>query len=586
MSYYSDNVIEEVLSHNDVVDVISSYVSLKKKGGTYFGLCPFHNERTPSFSVTPAKQMFYCFGCGAGGSVLTFLMKYENYSFPEAVERLAERAGIALPKEELSQAAKREVDLKAKILEMNKVAANYFYIQLRRSSGELARAYLSKRTLTEETIKKFGLGYASAYSNDLYQYLKQQGYEDALLKESGLISWHEGRGAGDKFWNRVMFPILDANHKVVGFGGRIMGEGEPKYLNSPETKVFEKSRTLYGLNFAKSTRRDYLLLCEGYLDVIALHQAGFDNAVASLGTAFTSGHANLLKRYTKEVYLSFDSDGAGVKAAIRAIPLLKEAGFLVKVITMTPYKDPDELIQALGNEAYQERINDAIGSFFFEISVLEKDYQLSDPESKTAFFNEIARKLLAFDEAIERENYMEAIAGKYRIGLAALRTLVEHMGRKGEFVRERVPLKSGRAEQKKKEDGQKLSQKMLLTWLIEDVSLFEEIKAYLGAEDFTEPIYQEVAKLLFAQHERGGVNPAKIISSFLDEEAQREAASLFHAKTPKEEEHRTKAWQETVYRVKENSILHRQKSLEPTDLVSLQKLVADKRQLEALRHRV
>ena len=242
----------------------------------------------------------------------------------------------------------------------------------------------------------FGLGYSNKYSDDLYQYLKKQGYEDELLKDSGLVTIDERRGGHDKFWNRAMFPIMDANNRVIGFGGRVMGEGEPKYLNSPETMIFDKSRNLYGLNFARSSRRPHILLCEGYMDVIALHQAGFDNAVASLGTSFTSGHANLLKRYTKEVYLTFDSDGAGVKAALRAIPILKEAGLTAKVINMRPYKDPDEFIKALGAEEYQKRIDEAENSFMFEVRMLERDYDLADPESKTKFFYAVARKMPEF----------------------------------------------------------------------------------------------------------------------------------------------------------------------------------------------
>ena len=366
MAYYSDELIEEVRSRNDVVDVISGYVRLQKKGSTYFGLCPFHNEKTPSFSVSPGKQMYYCFGCGAGGNVFTFMMQYENFTFQEAMQSLADRAGIELPKQEMSAAQREAADRRSKLLEINKAAAKYFYTLLRSPQGAHALRYFEERRLSKETMQHFGLGYSNKFSDDLYQYLKKQGYEDNLLKDSGLVSIDERRGGHDKFWNRAMFPIMDANNRVIGFGGRVMGEGEPKYLNSPETMIFDKSRNLYGLNFARTSRRPHILLCEGYMDVIALHQAGFDNAVASLGTSFTSGHANLLKRYTKEVYLTFDSDGAGVKAALRAIPILKEAGLTAKVINMRPYKDPDEFIKALGAEEYQKRIDEAENSFMFE----------------------------------------------------------------------------------------------------------------------------------------------------------------------------------------------------------------------------
>ncbi len=296
MPYFSDEIIEEVRSRSDIVDVISQYVRLARKGSTYFGLCPFHNEKTGSFSVSPNKQMYYCFGCGAGGNVFTFLMQYENFTFGEAMETLAERAGVELPKQEQSQAQRMEADRRARLLEIQKEAAKYFFMLLRSERGTQALSYFRKRGLSDETVRKFGLGYSDQYSDDLYRYLRQKGYEDEILKDSGLISFDERRGGHDKFWNRAMFPIMDVRGKVIGFGGRVMGEGEPKYLNSPETRIFDKSRNLYGLHLARSTKKQQLLLCEGYMDVIALHQAGFDNAVASLGTSLTNGHANLRRR--------------------------------------------------------------------------------------------------------------------------------------------------------------------------------------------------------------------------------------------------------------------------------------------------
>ncbi|MCD8218154.1 MAG: DNA primase [Clostridiales bacterium] len=584
MPFYSDELIEEVRSRNDIVDVISGYVRLQKKGSTWFGLCPFHNEKTPSFSVSPNKQMYYCFGCGAGGNVLTFLMQYENFTFQEAMQSLADRAGITLPKQEMSAAQKRESDRRSKILEINKVAAEYFYRLLRSPQGKHALEYFQKRKLTAATMQHFGLGYSNKYRDDLYQYLKKRGYPDELLKDSGLVRIDEARGGGDKFWNRAMFPIMDANNRVIGFGGRVMGEGEPKYLNSPETIVFDKSRNLYGLNFARSSRRQGILLCEGYMDVIALHQAGFDNAVASLGTALTSGHASLLKRYTKEVYLTFDSDGAGIRAALRAIPILKEAGITAKVINMKPYKDPDEFIKALGAEAYQERIDAAENSFLFEIRMLERDYDLSDPESKTAFFRKVSERLLEFSETLERENYIEAVTRRYQIGFEQLRSMVNHAGARGGIAAERKPLKSGVHENKKKEDGMKKSQRLLLTWLIEDPALFERLGDLIGPEDFTEEIYRQVAEIVYVQHAEGSVNPARIISMFPEEEQQREAAALFNARIESldKKQDREKALNETVRRVKQNSIAYRSRHLDPTDIAGLQKLVEDRKRLAKL----
>ena len=583
MAYYSDELIEEVRSRNDIVDVISGYVRLTKKGSTYFGLCPFHNEKTGSFSVSPNKQMYYCFGCGAGGNVFTFLMQYENFSFPEAMEALAERTGIELPKQEMSAQAKKEADKRQILLEINKAAGKYYYMLLRSEHGKQAYEYFKKRELSDATMQKFGLGYSDKYSDDLYRYLRKLGYDDAILKESGLVSIDEVRGGHDKFWNRAMFPIMDVHNKVIGFGGRVMGDGEPKYLNSPETKVFDKSRNLYALNFARQTKKPQMLLCEGYMDVIALHQAGFDNAVASLGTAFTSGHASLLKRYTKEVYLTFDSDGAGIKAALRAIPILKEVGLTAKVINMKPYKDPDEFIKALGAEEYQKRIDAAENSFMFEIRILEQKYDMKDPEGKTAFQTEVAKKLLDFTTELERNNYMEAVADKYHMSFEALRNLVNQLGTQGGLVKERTPLKSGLNEKKhKKEDGMKQSQKLLLTWLIEYDNLYDKIKDIITPEDFTEDIFRKVAELLYEQKKSGTVNPAQIISLFAEEEEQREVAELFHARIHEVDSaaERDKALKETILRVKDNSISYRSAHLEPTDMQGLQQLVADKRTLQ------
>lgn len=586
MPYYSDELVEEIRSGNDIVDVISGYVRLTKKGSTYFGLCPFHNEKTPSFSVSPNKQMYYCFGCGAGGNVITFLMEYENYTFPEALEVLANRIGIELPKQEMTAEQRKASDKRARLLEVNKEAAKYFYTLLRSERGTRAHEYFRNRGLSEETIKKFGLGYSDKYSDDLYRYLRSKGYEDELLKDSGLISIDEKRGGHDKFWNRAMFPIMDVRGKVIGFGGRVMGDGEPKYLNSPETMIFDKSRNLYGLNLARTTKKNQILLCEGYMDVIALHQAGFDNAVAALGTAFTVGHANLLRRYTKEVYLTFDSDGAGIRAAKRAIPILKEAGIAAKVINMQPYKDPDEFIKALGAEAYEERIKNAESSFMFEIRIMEEDYDLKDPEGKAAFYNEIAKQLLQFSEELEREVYIEAVAGKYGMGFENLRKLVNKLGTQPELARQVRQQQKGTMpkEKRKKEDGMKQSQKLLLTWLIEEPGLYQRIREYIHPEDFTEEIYRKAAEILFRQYEEEGKpNPAQIVSLFGEEE-QREIAALFNARIEEVEtkNDREKALKETILRIKQNSIDYRSKQMDPTDMAGFQKLIEDKRQLEKL----
>lgn len=581
--YYPEELIEEVRTRNDIVEVISGYVRLQKKGSNYFGLCPFHNEKSPSFSVSPGKQMYYCFGCGAGGNVITFLMEYENQTFPEAVRTLAQRAGIALPEADDSKEARQADSRRAKLLEINKEAAKYFYYQLRTERGSVGMEYLRKRELSDETMNHFGLGYASKYSNDLIQYLKSKGYSEDLIRDAGLCNVDEKHGMYDKFWNRVMFPIQDINHRVIGFGGRVMGDGKPKYLNSPETEIFDKSRNLYGLNFARTSRKGNVILCEGYMDVIAMHQAGFTQAVASLGTAFTSGQASLLRRYANEILLSYDSDGAGVNAALRAIGILKEAGMTGRVINLEPYKDPDEFIKALGGEEFQKRLDHAENSFFFELRQLQKNYDLSDPEQKTAFHREIARKLCTFSEEVERENYIEAVAQKYHIGFENLRRLVGTYAAQTGLAQPVIRPKSGVQKKNTAAEGVKNSQKLLLTWLVEQPQLYRQISKYISPKDFTEGLYEKVADRLFEELEQGNINPASIISMFEEEEDQREAASLFHTKLERLEStaEQEKALHDIVCAVKRNSY-ERDSAQLGTDVAALNRVIAGKKQLEEL----
>lgn len=591
--YYPEEVIEEVRTRNDIVDIISGYVKLQKKGSNYFGLCPFHHEKSPSFSVSQSKQMYHCFGCGVSGNVFTFVMEYENYTFREAVELLADRSGVKLPKMEYSKEAKAQADLRAALLEINKMAANYFYYQLKQPQGQQGCQYLMGRGLTEQTIRRFGLGYSNKTSNDLYQFLRSKGYEDSILKETGLVTIEE-RGARDKFWNRVMFPIMDVNNRVIGFGGRVMGDGEPKYLNSPETKLFDKSRNLYGLNYARLSREKFILLCEGYMDVIAMHQAGFTNAVASLGTAFTSQHAALLKRYTDQVVLTYDSDGAGVKAALRAIPILKSVGMSVRVLNMRPYKDPDEFIKNLGPEAFRQRIAEARNSFLFEIDTIRQQYSMEDPEQKTAFYNETARKLLEFPEALERDNYIQAVAREYFINYEDLKRLVNQMGSRygtalpgtqaaretgisGEIYGEKP-----KTFQKKKdrEEGIRQSERLLLTWLIEAPRLFDKIQGIIGPEDFVKPLYRRAAQMVFEGHENGEVSPAAILNHFIDDEGNyKEVAALFNASLNDSlsNEEQKKAFADTVMKVKKSSLDYQSRTA--SDLNELQRIIREQAEL-------
>lgn len=552
---YSRQIIDEVISRNDIVDVISGYIKLKKNGSSYVGLCPFHNEKSPSFSVSGSRQLYHCFGCGAGGNVVTFVMEYEKFTFPEAVKALADRVNMELPEVEYNEQERRDRGIRDKLLEINKFAATYYYKQLRTEHGQLGLDYLKKRGLSDETIQRFGLGY-SAQGSSVYRYLKEKGYDDDILKESGLFSYE--RGISDKFFNRVMFPIMDINNKVIGFGGRVMGDAKPKYLNSPETKLFDKSRNLYGLNIARASRKDNLIICEGYMDVISLHQAGFNQAVASLGTALTPGQARLMKRYTDNVLITYDSDEAGVKAAMRAIPILKEAGLSTKVINMRPYKDPDEFIKALGAEAFQERIDKASNSFMYEISVLERNYDRSDPEGETNFERSVAGRLITFSERLERENYMKAVCREFNINYDGMREMVAHYGSREGLIsskpenapRQAAPVK------KKRESGVRQAEKILLTWMIDDKNVFAKVREYIQPEDFIDPLLNDVASKLYEQFDAGNVNPASIINTYDTEEEHNEVAALFSADLSDNlnAAERQRALNDTVIKVKGNSL--------------------------------
>lgn len=584
MPWYSEEQIEEVRSRSDIVSVIGRYVRLKRTGSGYTGLCPFHNEKTPSFHVNPARQMYKCFGCGVGGNVLTFVMEYENLTFPEAMEMLAEQAGIDLPKQEMTAQQKQQEGIRLTLLEINKKAARYYFALLKSPRGKAGYDYLTGRGLTDETILHFGLGFAGQGGGELYQYLKKEGYSDQILKETGLFKMDE-RGVYDKFWNRVMFPIMDVNNRVIGFGGRVMGDAKPKYLNSPETKIFDKSRNLFGLNYAKRGKRNNMILCEGYMDVIALHQAGFTNAVASLGTAFTEQQANLIRRYTDEVLLTYDSDGAGVKAAMRAIPMLRRAGITGKVIHMEPYKDPDEFIKNLGADEFEKRIEEAQNSFFFEIEVTKRNYSMSDPDQKTKFIHEIARKLLVFEDKIQRNNYLEAVAARYNIKTEDLQQLVVRYGNQmpsgyEEVMEERQQERLRKGRKKESREGISYSYRLLLSWLIEEPQLFRQISQWIKPEDFEEGLYRTVAKELYEQMEKDELEPARIIGHFTEVEEQNKVASMFQTSFGSEiqAEEKKKAITDLILKIKEHS-LERQAG-EVTDLNELQMLVQQKKMLQ------
>ena len=594
---YSNDIKEEVRSRNDIVDVISSYVSLKRSGSNYMGLCPFHSEKSPSFSVSASRQMYHCFGCGASGDVFMFVEQYENYSFVEALKFLAERAGMELPAIEMSPQEKMKASVKQQLFEVQKLAAGYYYYMLHQPQAKNAYDYLTGRGLSEETIKKFGLGYSDAGGQGLYKYLKSKNYSDEILKQAGLFTFDEKKGTYDKFWNRVMFPITNANNKVIAFGGRVMSDAKPKYLNSPETILFDKSRNLFGINYARTSRKNYFIVCEGYMDVISLHQAGFTSAVAPLGTALTPLQAGMIKRYVDTVYISFDSDEAGVKAALRAIPILKNAGLTAKVINLKPYKDPDELIKACGVEEYEKRIEEAIGSFYFETQVESTRYDLKDPEEKMKFIRQVAGKLITFSEEVERNIYCDAVADRYGIDRKEMKRLVNHLGAtqisQGSSGKEKMHSKKVKGNDS--DSAMKLPQRILLTWLGDDVTLFEKVKKIIEPQDFKDELYNKAAAILYKQYEEEGkATPVRIPGMFEEGGEQEEVARIFTTDLKGEllrnfgqdsdseltKEIKERAINQIVYRVKMQSIEDTLRS--STDFDVVKKCGQQKKELQNL----
>jgi DNA primase len=574
--YYSNDIIDEVRSRNDIVDVVSSYVKIQKKGANYMGLCPFHAEKSPSFSVSPGKQLFHCFGCGVGGDVITFIRQYENYSFNEALALLAKRANIELP--QINDNDRAKSDEKNIILEINKTAARYFYENLFSKEGEVGLKYFKDRGLDSKDITHFGLGFAKKTPNDLYHFLKESGYSDDILKKSGLINIDE-KGVRDRFWNRVMFPIIDANSRVIGFGGRVLGDGLPKYVNSPETLAFDKSRNLYGLNFAKRTRRDFFLICEGYMDVIALHNAGFENSVASLGTALTALHVKLIGRYTKKVILTYDSDKAGINAAKRAIPLLKEENINVKVLSMAPYKDPDEFIKNLGSEEFQKRIDNADNAFLWEIEVLKKEYNLNEPDERTSFYKEVARMLSLFSEKLERENYTHAVAKRLMIEYNALFDMVNSFGNTAVFSK-----KDMSRENKKTDDGYTKAQGLLLTWMVEETELFDRISEYISPENFTEGFYRDVATKIFEKLKIGDMTFSNICDDYTEDmEKQKLLSKILNTTlgTNLSDDEKKKAITESILKIRQASL--DEKSKNAKGIEEFQKIIEEQAILRKLR---
>ena len=524
MPRYSDETIEEVRQANDIVDVISQYVHLKGSGRNFFGLCPFHNEKSPSFSVSPDKQIFHCFGCGVGGNVFTFLTKIEGINFVEAVQTLAERANIQLPTFE-NNVDKEKEELKAKVYKVNEFTAEYYHENLYKPTAKIAQEYVKQRKLTNDTLKSFRIGFSGKF-NELYQALKKEGFEDPEILESGLVNKNENGTYIDRYRNRLMFPICDGRGRVIAFGGRVLDDSKPKYINSPENIVFSKGRNLFGLNVAKKSEeiKKKLLIVEGYMDVISLHQRGIKNVVAPLGTALTQQQGWLLRRTSEQIILSFDSDEAGLNAKIRAIDILQNMGCDIRVLMLEGAKDPDEFIVKYGNARFKNAIDKALSIVEFKVRLLKRNLDLNNTSDKIKFLNEIAKLISKIDNNIEKEVYIEKIAKEYEISKEAIYAEVNKLSydkNQSEKILEKSKPVVRHIKENKEQVPETIKRRentVLAILLNGDLNIFQIIKQNIKLEDFKDETNKEIVKKLYEEFEKGNSNINGIIDTLGEEE--------------------------------------------------------------------
>ena len=523
MARYSDEIIDEVRQNNDIVDIISQYVHLKRSGRNYFGLCPFHNEKSPSFSVSPEKQIFHCFGCGVGGNVFTFLTKIEGINFVEAIQMLADRANIQLPTLENNQDSAREI-LKAKVYKVNEFTANFYHENLYKPQAKEAQEYIKKRKLTNDTLKAFKIGFSGKF-DELYQELKKQGFEEREILESGLVNKNERGQFIDRYRNRLMFPICDVRGRVIAFGGRVLDDSKPKYINSPENVVYSKGRHLFGLNVAKKYDiKKKLLIVEGYMDVISLHQRGIHNVVASLGTALTQQQGYLLRNSTEQIILSYDSDEAGQTAKLRAMEILQNMGCDIRVLQMEGAKDPDEFVIKYGNARFQNVIDKAISVIEFKVKILRQELNLDSTNDKIKFLNEIAKLISKIDNNMEREIYIEKISKEYDVSKEAIYAEVNKLTYKdtkdAKILEKAKPVikKHANKDNNVSEIIKKTENTILSILLSGDLNIYQIIKQNIPAEEFKYEIDNKIAKKVYEEFEKGNSNINAIIDNLEEEE--------------------------------------------------------------------
>ena len=525
MIRYSDEIIDEVRQSNDVVDIISQYVHLTRKGRNYFGLCPFHNEKSPSFSVSPDRQIFHCFGCGVGGNVYTFLMKIEGITFKEALEQLAERANIQLPTLENSADTEKE-ELKAKVYKVNQFTADYYHQNLYKPTAKMAQEYVKKRKLNQETLEIYKIGFSGKF-DELYKALKQQGFGEKEILESGLVKKNEQGRYYDFYQSRLMIPICDARGKVIAFGGRVLDDSKPKYINSPETVVYSKGRHLFGLNVAKKYATKKLLIVEGYMDVISLHQRGITNVVGALGTALTEQQGWLLRKSTEQIILGFDADGAGQTAVAKSIEILQKMKCDMRVLQIEGAKDPDEYIVKFGEGRFKLAVDNAISIVEFKVKELKKDLNLENVSDKIKFLNEIAKILSQVENTMEREIYIEKIAKGYNISKEAIYAEVNKLiytktNTEKILQNKKTEVSHKRQEEKEEQISEDLKNRenTIIALLLEaNTNVFNKIKEKINPEDFKDETNKKIAKELYPELEKQDSNINKLIDEF-DEETK------------------------------------------------------------------
>ena len=518
MVRYSDDIIEEVINSNDIVDVVSQYVTLKRSGRNFLGLCPFHKEKTPSFSVSPDKQIFHCFGCGVGGNALHFISKVENINFRESLEILADKAGITLPTIDSGEDSKKQ-ELKQKVYQINEIVANLYHETLYGPNAKIAQEYVKKRKLDNRTLKNFKIGYAPN-QNILYKLLKEKGFTDEEILATTLVKKYNNTFV-DSFRNRLMFPILDVRNRVIAFGGRVLDNSLPKYINSPDTIVYNKGRNLYGLNVAKNSNLDKTIIVEGYMDCVSLHQRGIPNVVASLGTALTENQGRLLRKYSEKIIISYDSDGAGQAATMRGLEILKNIGCDVRILQMEGAKDPDEFVIKYGNGRFNLLVENAISLVEFKIKVLKNSLNLEHVNDKIKFLKEIAKILQNVDSKIELEIYLDKISKEYSISKEAIYAEINKQN--GNKIGSKVLEKNKSVVTKKEKTEvplvlQKRENAIIALLINGDESVYEQIKHRILPSDLKLEINKKIVEKVYSEYEKNGIPAKQIMDLFIDDQ--------------------------------------------------------------------